>query len=122
MLQPKARLYRGGLFSSFYQQQGVIMQDYQTIKPHPQGRWAISREVSPGQTIYLIERTPVFHASDITTVLTYLGYAPTPAVVDQFFPVNSAGERCPTFDLLKRFCERKYQGARAGDPLRSVGV
>jgi hypothetical protein len=98
------------------------MQDYQTIKPHPQGRWAISRPVSPGVTVYLIERTPVSDESIITLVLTYLGYAPTPALVDEFFPRNSEGRRCPTFALMKRFCERKYEGAGVVDPLRSVGV
>jgi len=98
------------------------MQDYKTIKRHPYGRWAISREVTPGKTVYLIERTPVHHESDVAVVLTYLGYPPTIEMTEQFFPKDSQGKHCPTFEVMKFFCERKYQGSGGNDPLRSVGV
>ncbi len=89
------------------------MQDYQTIKKQPGARWAISRATGSGYTIYLIENAPVSDVSltedqVIVRVLTHLNLENHLTVVEEYFPTNVKGRRCPTLELMRRWCESAY--------------
>lgn len=68
-----------------------------TIRPIPitGARWAIGRA-----GINFIENTPVFSEDHPEQALALLGLAANARTLDQYFPKNSRGKRCPTFELM----------------------
>lgn len=71
-----------------------------TLKPIAGARWAIGRTCLSGDFIGLIENTPVDVESEALSALQTLGLAVTEEVLNQYFPKNPKGERCPTFALM----------------------
>ena len=68
-----------------------------TLKPVPGGgRWAISHA-----GIHLIENTAVMRASDPARALATIGLPVTEELLDEHFPSNEQGKRCPTFTFMR---------------------
>ncbi len=71
-----------------------------TLKPIIGARWAIGRTCFNGNFIALIENTPVANKIETELVLQTLGFACTEETLNQYFPKNTKGERCPSFVLM----------------------
>ena len=63
--------------------------------PIPGARWAIGRI-----GINFIENTPVFSKDHPEQALALLDLAVNASTLDQFFPKDHQGNRCPTFELM----------------------
>jgi len=80
------------------------VRDNTTIDKVNSGIWAIGRRVN-GRYIALIEGCSVCSIEDLHCVMQVLGIAITSTNVDRYFPYNKYGKRCPTYELMKLWCE-----------------
>ena len=74
-----------------------------TLKPIAGARWAIGRTCFNEDFLALIENTPIANESEASSVLQTLGFACTEALLNQYFPKNTKGQRCPTFALMSHW-------------------
>lgn len=84
------------------------------LMPVEGGRWAISRRIH-GRTVYLIQDTSLFDASDAEFILTALDIKPTGGNMDHYFPLLEKEGRCPTLELME-LCNVFIVG---GDPTKA---
>lgn len=61
--------------------------------------WAISRNIQ-GRWVHLIQECKLKDEKDALIVLHALQIDPTENALNEYFPRNAFGERCPTFELL----------------------
>lgn len=66
----------------------------------PKGKWVISREVG-GRWISLHQDNPLFEQGDDVKILQALRISATKENLDEYFPRNADGNRCPTLDLME---------------------
>jgi hypothetical protein len=75
--------------------------DEKYLYPQRRGVWAISRLIG-GRWVSLIQNRPLDEVGDAAAVLHALGMVATATNLERYFPRSSAGERCPTLELLER--------------------